>query len=308
MENAETHASPASRTTAGKTLRAAREAAGLSVADIASRTKIAERHIISIEEDRFEDLAARTYAVGFSRAYARSLGLDEKHVAELVRVQLNEHAPERPTAPPSFEPGDPARVPSLRLAWVAMGAIVLAIGLLVYFWGSLFSPEAELPSLLANDEASEAAPVATPRPQVAQAPAQPTGPVVLTSGADKIWVKVTDAQGQQLLQKELARGESWTVPEGANGPQLRTGRPDALQISIGGKQLPLLSDKPETVSGVSLVAADLLAGGRKPAAPVGTAAAPAPSATSASVASPVTTPTTATIETTPATTSPGDPN
>ncbi len=50
---------------AGVRLRRAREAAGLSRADIAARTKIAERHLASIEEGNFAALASRAYAVGF---------------------------------------------------------------------------------------------------------------------------------------------------------------------------------------------------------------------------------------------------
>lgn len=281
MENVENQEQGLHPATAGQTLMAARKAAGLSRADIATRTKVAERHIIAIEEDRFEDLAARTYAVGFSRAYARALGLDEKHIAELVRVQLNEHGAERPAPQPSFEPGDPARVPSLRLAWVATGAIVLAIGLIVYFWSNFFSPEGELPSLLADNEASEAAPSAQPTAQMAQPSSVPTGPVVLTSGAERIWVKVTDAEGNQLFQKELAQGETYTVPNDGAGAQLRTARPDALRITVGGREIPQISEKPETVSGVSLAGADLLARAGV-AAPAGQAApAAAPSAQSA---------------------------
>ena len=72
----------------GARLCAAREAAGLSRADVAARTKIAERHLGAIEEDRFDDLASSTYAVGFARAYARTVGLDEAEIARLVRGRL----------------------------------------------------------------------------------------------------------------------------------------------------------------------------------------------------------------------------
>lgn len=272
MENVENPGSPRPPLSAGSQLREAREAAGLSRTDIASRTKVAERHLLAIEEDRFGDLAARTYAVGFARAYARALGIDEKDIAEKVRRQLDSEGTDRPVVMPSFEPGDPARVPPLRLAWIAAGGALVVIIALLVFWSSFFSPEGKLPDLIADKPAAAPTPAAPPRP-VQGAPA--AGPVVLTATGDNVWIKVTDAIDAQLVQKELAKGETWTVPQGANAPRLRIGRPDALQISVGGKVLPALSDKPQTMSGVSLVAADLLARGNPAAAPaVPQAAAP----------------------------------
>ncbi|MCJ2184062.1 DUF4115 domain-containing protein, partial [Novosphingobium sp. 1949] len=272
--------------TAGKTLLKAREEAGLSRADIATRTKVAERHIIAIEEDRFEDLAARTYAVGFSRAYARSVGLDERHIAEMVRAQLDAHEPVHTVTQLSYEPGDPARVPSRGLAWMAGGAVVLIVGVVVYFWSSVFSPEGELPSLLTAETPSAAPSLARPAP-APSASVAPSGPVVLTANADQVWLRVSDGEGKTLLQRVLKRGESWTVPADAQNPQLRTARADVLGITVGGKAIPALSDKPETLSGVSLKPADLVAraSGQPVPAPAG-APAPSPAAPSPASVSP----------------------
>jgi cytoskeletal protein RodZ len=273
MENLESQGHARGSQSAGSQLRAAREAAGLSRADIASKTKVAERHLLSIEEDRLGDLAAKTYAVGFARAYARAVGLDEKVIAAKVREQLDSAAPERVETVPSFEPGDPARVPTRRLAWIAAVGVIAVIVAVLVFWSSFLSPEGTLPDLIADaptDSASQApvaAALAPPPP-----PAPTTGPVVLTATGDQVWVKITDATGAQVLQKELAQGESWTAPAGVAGLQLRTGRPDALQISVGGKPLPPLSTEPKVMSGVSLTAADLLA--RANPAPASQGAAP----------------------------------
>lgn len=257
MDSTDDQGQAALPVTAGGRLRSAREAAGLSRSDIASRTKIAERHLLAIEENRFADLAARTYAVGFARAYARALGLDEAEIAALVRGQLDAEDIDRPVTMPSFEPGDPARVPPVRVAWLAGGGAIIVIIALLVFWSSFLSPQGKLPDLL---------PTQTHMP-VASAPAQPPraqprsieGQVVLTATDDNVWLEITDAAGTKLLEKTLAKGESWTVPAGAQGPRLRTGRPDALQLAVGGKAIAPLSDRPTTVTGVSLVASDLLA-------------------------------------------------
>lgn len=288
MENVESQSTPDSPSTAGARLRQAREAAGLSRANIATQTKIAERHLLAIEENRFGDLAARTYAVGFSRAYARALGLDEADIAEQVRNQLDAEDYERTgRLEQSFEPGDPARVPPSRIGWVAAAGVVVVVAVLIAFWGSFLSPAGNLPDLVTSKPAappSAAPPPAAPSTRAAAA----TGPVVMTATADKVWVKITDAAGVQLLQKELALGESWTVPQDAQGPQLRTGRPDALKFTVGGKPVPALTDKPVTMSGVSLSAADLLARASRPggASMPGAAPAPPPAVPSAAAGSP----------------------
>lgn len=260
--------------TAGGRLRSAREAAGLTRADISSQTKIAERHLCAIEEDRFGDLAARTYAVGFARAYARALGLDESEIAAAVHAQIDAEEADQTNVVSSFEPGDPARVPPVRLAWLAAGGAVVVIVLLLVFWSSFLSPEGKLPDLL---PAETATPVASaPATVSAPAPVASDSPVVLTATADNVWIKVTDGSGKPLLDKKLAKGESWTVPADVPAPQLRTGRPDALQLTVGGKAIPPLATRPETVSGVSLAAPVLLARSATVPAP-----SPTPAATQA---------------------------
>lgn len=266
----------------GEQLRAAREAQGLGLADVAARTRVAERHLTSIEEDRFGQLAAPTYAVGFSRAYARAVGLDEQDIATRVRRQLDAQAHTRPGPTlPSFEPGDPARVPPSRVAWLAGLLVIGVLGVLLVYWNDFLSPEGELPDLLPEatqtQGASPAAAVPRPPSSVPVTAAVPGGPVVLTATAPAVWIKVTDAAGKQLIQKELAQGEAYTVPADAQGAQLRTARADVLQVTVGGEALPRLSDKPEVLSGIVLTPAALTERAREGAgARPGSAAQPAP--------------------------------
>ena len=262
--------------TVGTVLTRAREAAGLSRADIAMQTKIAERHLAAIEEDRLGDLAARTYAVGFSRAYARTLGLDEKEIAEIVRRQLEAEGGREPVVVHDFQPGDPARVPSAKLAWFAGAGALLVIVLLVVFWGSYLSPEGKLPDLLSPKPAPAPTQVAVPVPAATPTAAPANGPVVLTATEEGVWVRVTDG-ANRLVETTLKKGESWTVPQTAQAPQLRTGRPDALALTVGGRAIPALADKPTVMSGVSLTPADLAARANpQVAAPSGAAPAAAP--------------------------------
>lgn len=245
----------------GASLRRAREAAGLSRADIAARTKIAERHLAAIEADNFRDLASSTYAVGFSRAYARAVGLDEAEVARAVRADLGASDENDQWAKPNtFEPGDPARVPGLRVAWVAAVGAVVVIAAVFVFSRSYYSPAVSLPELTAPQAPASAAASAAPA-------APPRSTVVFTALESGVWVKFYDAAGAQLMQKEMAKGESYVVPADASGPLIRTARPDALAITVGGRPVPPLAARQMTIADVPVSAAALLA---RPAPAVGT--------------------------------------
>jgi len=274
---------------AGMRLAKAREEAGLSLAEISVKTRIQERHLHALEVGDFAALPGRTYAIGFARSFARIVGLDEGEIATAMGRDFARHAPapDMDTAP-AFAPGDPARVPSSGFAWAAgIAVLVVGVGGFVW-WQHALSPAASLPSLLpqATQAAAPApAPVASVAPSeapstAASEAAQPSGPVVFTAEVDGLWVKFYDGTGKQLLQKQLAKGESYTVPADAVDPQVWTGRPEALSITIGGQAVPKLADAQKTVKNVPVSAAALLARGQQsPAA----SASPVAGATSAPV-------------------------
>ena len=163
----------------------------------------------------------------------------------------------RETRPHTFEPGDPARVPSRALAWVSAIAAIAVFAALIYFvWTSFVSPSGSLPWL--TDEKPVAEAPAQPAVQAAPAPLS-AGPVVFTAQENGVWVKFYDAQGRQLLQKEMAQGETYVVPADVQSPLLWTARPDALAITVGGRPIPSLSDRQEILKDVPVSAAALLA-------------------------------------------------
>jgi cytoskeleton protein RodZ len=49
---------------------------GLDLADCAAATRIRERYLVAIEDDRFESLPDPAYVSGFVRAYAAHLGVE----------------------------------------------------------------------------------------------------------------------------------------------------------------------------------------------------------------------------------------
>jgi cytoskeletal protein RodZ len=257
----------------GEQLRAAREKRGLSLAEVAAETRIPQRHLQTIEAGDFAALPARTYAIGFARTYAKAVGLHDGDVGNLVRAELDAQEPRQRNRGAGFEPGDPARVPSSGLVWLVLLALVLLVAGGFFFFRTLFAPAAELPSLVEQEHAAQAARAEAQRP-AGQRPAATAsgGPVVFTA-LDQAWVRFYTPQGT-LTERLMLKGDTYTVPADAVRPMLRTGRPDALQITVGGRRVPKLAEEQTVVSDVPITAAALLARRPAPAATPSPAASP----------------------------------
>jgi flagellar biosynthesis protein FlhG len=83
----------------GAVLRKIREARGIELGDIAHRTKISERHLRAIEEERFGDMPAAVYVRGYVMEYARAIRIDaQKAVDGYLRRYNAKSAPLEPSA------------------------------------------------------------------------------------------------------------------------------------------------------------------------------------------------------------------
>ena len=67
---------------AGAQLRAYREAAQLTVDDVAHHLKLARRQVLAIENDELDALPGPTFVRGFIRNYARLLRIDAAPLLE----------------------------------------------------------------------------------------------------------------------------------------------------------------------------------------------------------------------------------
>lgn len=72
----------------GARLNQARMTANLALQDIADRTKISLRFLTAIENDDFSVLPGRVYIYGFTRAFARAVGLDEESVLAVLKEKM----------------------------------------------------------------------------------------------------------------------------------------------------------------------------------------------------------------------------
>lgn len=246
----------------GQMLGRVRKDQGLKIDEIAEKTRIPTRHLEVIESGDFSKLPGRTYAVGFSRTYARVLGLDENEVARLVRSELTSTDKSGSEYHMPFEPGDPAKVPSRGLAWAsAIAALILMAGAGAYIAqrsGIGIGPDPIVggsPELVAQQDGAGPGEPAADDPQ----PFPNDGQVAFTALEDGVWVRFYDSVGRRLMEKQMANGERFEIPSDADGPQIWTGRPDAFAITIDGRPVPKLSDEESVIRDVAISADALLA-------------------------------------------------
>ena len=72
----------------GARLNQARLTANLALHEIADRTKISLRFLAAIENDDFSALPGRVYIFGFTRAFARAVGLDEESLVTALQEKM----------------------------------------------------------------------------------------------------------------------------------------------------------------------------------------------------------------------------
>jgi len=250
--------------TVGRKLRAGREAASLSLNDVAQSLKFTPRQIELLEADDYAGLPGMTVVRGFIRGYAKLLKMD----AEALLRMLDEASP---SAPLEVRPPDNmgvANQPGMmqQLSFSATVVIVLVMaGVLLGLWHFL-GPS----SLLAILPQTREVPVqgeppvqplrtmplssgpATPAQEVAPAPvaadtvpATPLSPQPSDAGASltlvftgRSWVEVTDANKQKLHTGENPAGGQLKLT-GRPPFDLVIGNPTKVTLTYGERVIDL---------------------------------------------------------------------
>ena len=259
---------------AGERLRAAREAKGVSLEELASQTRIPLRHLQSLEQGDWARLPAPTYTIGFAKSYASAVGLDRNEISEELRAEMGGQRLDSGT-PEVFQPADPGRTMPKWLVLGAIGGIILVVLLLSWLNERSLSdepaPATEVASTETPQQGTPAPAAQAPQP----APAQAGGPVTLTA-TQEAWVQVKD-NGKTLFEGVMAPGQTYQVPPTATAPVLKAGKPEALRITVGSAVAPPVGPPGRVASNVSLAPADLMKGGAG-ATTGATGTLPAPSA------------------------------
>jgi cytoskeleton protein RodZ len=134
----------------GERFRAAREARGLSLSDVAEQIRIRSVYLAAIEDENWSTIGAPVYIRGFLRTYGRFLGLDTEEIV----AEFNGSAPEAVSGPGSSaqkgtylseEPVPPRHLSPL--IWIAS---IVAVALIAYVFYSALSPHQRQNSALAT--------------------------------------------------------------------------------------------------------------------------------------------------------------
>ncbi|HWH18772.1 MAG TPA: RodZ domain-containing protein [Allosphingosinicella sp.] len=267
---------PGSVSSIGDRLKAAREAKKLSLDEVASKTRIPIRHLQHIENEEWDALPAPTYSIGFARSYANAVGLNGNEIGAELRQQIGAARPAYEAPQSYYEPADPARVPPRSLAMIA-GAIALLLIAGYIIWRSLTVDSVDQAQVPDPQEAvPQPAPAAQPQQQPQGVPSN--GPVVIAA-TDEVWLRIYEGgSGRRLFEGIMQAGQRYEVPATAQQPQIRTGRPQVLRVTVGGIEVPPLGAAETTIDDVSLLPADLAARAQgttgQPAAPAPGAVAP----------------------------------
>ncbi len=102
----------------GKTLRAAREAKGLTTGDIAQRTHMMIQTVEGLENEDFSRIVAPIYGRGFVKLYCETVGLEPKPMIDAFMELFNgtkakeSHQETPPPAPPKQTAPAPAPAPA----------------------------------------------------------------------------------------------------------------------------------------------------------------------------------------------------
>lgn len=269
----------------GDRLRAARIKAGLDLQDVATRTRVPLRHLTAIENGDLSSLPSSTYSMGFAKAYAKAVGEDESEIASAMRLELGKQPPVERYEPHFVDEEPSGSSFPMNLVWTAVGILALLVA--AYgIWRSNSTPDGD--SVVAEGNAEESAEdvLAQPTANAANTAAQPgptSGEVVLTA-VEAVWVRIYDSNNKVLFEKEMVAGERFLVPSDASKPMIRTGRPDMLSVTVGGKPVPALGPAERMIKDVEISAVALSA--RPAPVPAPTAASPVATTPAASTPAP----------------------
>jgi cytoskeleton protein RodZ len=203
--------------TVGQDLRAARLRRGDDLASVSRALKIRKDHLEALEEDRFEHLPGRAYAIGFVRSYADYLGIDPVQSVERFKLEIAGRGadPLPAAALPAVE--EERQLPH---GWIIIAAVVvLLVGYGIYRLAvsadSLVNqPVAAVPQQLAPKPAKIAAkPAAKVAAQTVANPAPPPGTVGMAT------VPPADSTSQPALpMQSQVPGQTTEQPQAAPLP------------------------------------------------------------------------------------------
>lgn len=225
----------------GTAITQAREAAGMSVADLAERTSIRASLLREFEDNNFIKCGGETYARGHVRNIANALGVEPAIFLDIYEAEqailkrpMYDLLVESSVAPP---PREKSRISLKALSLVSASFVLLAVGGQIVYTN--LQPAKKVQEIAAAATASSepslsATPSTQPTPEPAVASVVIEGITVdVTATRGDTWLSVSTKSGVTLFAGRLARGDSnsFNDPVGLN---IRFGNAGAVDLLVNG--------------------------------------------------------------------------
>lgn len=235
------------RPSVGRALQQARIAAGLTVDDVSTATRVRIAIVHAIEADDFAACGGDVYARGHIRTLARAVNLDP---APLIAQYETEHGKGRPAPTPAAPLFEAERIRPERRGpnWTAamVAAIVVVIGFVGFTMvkGGDDGGKENVADGTASTESASPTPkaekpaVPEPEPSDSAIAAAPQDKVtVQVSAVDgRSWISAKDHNGRLLFDGLLKQGESKTFQDSSK-INLVLGDAGAIDLFVNGKKI-----------------------------------------------------------------------
>nr|WP_244664093.1 RodZ domain-containing protein [Xanthomonas phaseoli] len=235
-------------------MREAREAAGLSVDEVAGKLRMPARVVHALEQEDWQRLGAPVFVRGQLRSYARLLQVDLEPLLRQATI-----APIEPVKLVSHTHTPRARRILESTARKAMYVVITGVFAVPVWYATRSHLDGKAPSTVSLDSMPESAksaapgnpatqPAAAPReqpapyiasmtpvPRAAQAPAAavaPGGSLSLSFSGDS-WVQILAPDGSAVEKALIRAGEQRTYSPGQVG-RIVLGNASAVQVQQGG--------------------------------------------------------------------------
>ncbi|MEV4806691.1 RodZ domain-containing protein [Nonomuraea sp. NPDC049421] len=235
----------------GAMLAAARQSAGLTVAQVAAATRIREAIIHCMERDEYGDCGGAFYARGHVRAVAKAVGLDPEATVHLYDQQHG-GAPQPMPASSVFQADRKINLPERRGPnWTMALGVALAI---VVVFGMMRVLGGGGDQVRTGDvRAASARPSVPPNTPITEAP-KPSPSAVAAKNMVTVrikakrssYVNVHDAKGRKLFAGTLKAGKTstWRAPDKVNVLLADAG---AVTLHVNGKRVKGLGGRGDVV-------------------------------------------------------------
>lgn len=226
----------------GEQLRKQRKARGISLVEVSEHTKIGKKYLEALENEEYHILPGETYTIGFLRAYAKYLELDDVDVLKRYKEQKRMQSAKSDYC----AEGSHAKNAGNQSLWMPLLAVLVLAGMgagLFLLWP------------VGKDEPaakSEAADFVNPDLQAAQPPvgpevqppaAQPTDLTLKVRAKEKTWITLM-IDGRQEPDVTLSANEerTWTAKDRF---VLWTGNAGGIDVTFNGEAQPALGQRGE---------------------------------------------------------------